>query len=262
MKTLSEVCKIVGVTRRTLQEYHRIGLLSPTSKTEAGYWLYDDIAVNTLISIQVFVEAGFKRLEIKRLFESSRLDLESVFDSTIDRLVKKRNRIDNMIKHIEIIRAVQCVPKRTLAALSKIDASKLYGHGKSFKEVLNENLDEEYQSDDQLDEFGIKVSHLLVSLALLNDRSVDDPAVVACSRTIFDYLIEYIKNEVLEDEDDCENLSQIEVAEKMCEAFDEGDFFTEDTDGLPPPFDSEAIAFCKKAFRHYCQTIIAGESQK
>lgn len=37
MKKLSEVCKIVGVTRRTLQEYDKIGLLKPTSKTESGY---------------------------------------------------------------------------------------------------------------------------------------------------------------------------------------------------------------------------------
>lgn len=262
MKTIGEVCKIVGVTRRTLQEYHRIGLVSPTSKTEAGYWLYDDIAVNTLIGIQIFVEAGYERLEIKKIMESSHIEIDSVFDSTLDRLVKKRNRIDNMIKHIEIIRAVQCVPKRTLAALSKIDASKLYGHRKSFKEMWNESLDEEYQSDDQLDEFTINLSILLGSLALLKDRSVDDPAVVACSRAIFDKFINYIKNEALEDKDDCKCLSQIEVAENLCVAFDEGDLFPEDTDGLPSPFDGEAIAFCKKAFRNYCQTIIAGESQK
>ena len=30
MKKRSEVCKIVGVTRRTLQEYNKIGLLCPT----------------------------------------------------------------------------------------------------------------------------------------------------------------------------------------------------------------------------------------
>ena len=58
MKKLSEVCKIVGVTRRTLQEYDKIGLLKPTSKTESGYWLYDDTAIQTLILIQIFVEGG------------------------------------------------------------------------------------------------------------------------------------------------------------------------------------------------------------
>ena len=32
MKRLSEVCKLVGVTRRTLQEYDKVELLKPTSK--------------------------------------------------------------------------------------------------------------------------------------------------------------------------------------------------------------------------------------
>ena len=34
MKRLSEVCKIVGVTRRTLQEYDKVGLLHRSGKTE------------------------------------------------------------------------------------------------------------------------------------------------------------------------------------------------------------------------------------
>ena len=49
MKRLSEVCKLVGVTRRTLQEYDKVELLKPTSKTEAGYWLYDEAAIQRLI---------------------------------------------------------------------------------------------------------------------------------------------------------------------------------------------------------------------
>ena len=73
MKKLSEVCKIVGVTRRTLQEYDKIGLLKPTSKTESGYWLYDDRAIQALFAIQVFVECGYKRKAIKSLFASNKI---------------------------------------------------------------------------------------------------------------------------------------------------------------------------------------------
>ena len=68
MKRLSEVCKIVGVTRRTLQEYDKVGLLKPTSTTEGGYWLYDDAAIQKLILIQIFVEVGYERKTIKALF--------------------------------------------------------------------------------------------------------------------------------------------------------------------------------------------------
>ena len=61
MKRLSEVCKLVGVTRRTLQEYDKVELLKPTSKTEAGYWLYDEAAIQRLMLIQIFVEADYER---------------------------------------------------------------------------------------------------------------------------------------------------------------------------------------------------------
>ena len=48
MLKLSEVCQTVGVTRRTLQAYAKIGLLEPTKKTIGGYWYNDDDAVATL----------------------------------------------------------------------------------------------------------------------------------------------------------------------------------------------------------------------
>ena len=48
MKTVNEVSKLSGVSIRTLQYYDRIGLLSPTDRTEAGYRLYDDAALEKL----------------------------------------------------------------------------------------------------------------------------------------------------------------------------------------------------------------------
>ena len=37
MRKISEVSRIVGVSRRTLQGFDEIGLLKPSTKTEAGY---------------------------------------------------------------------------------------------------------------------------------------------------------------------------------------------------------------------------------
>lgn len=36
MYKLSEVCRKIGVTRRTLQGYNELGLVKPSAKTEAG----------------------------------------------------------------------------------------------------------------------------------------------------------------------------------------------------------------------------------
>lgn len=85
MKKLSEVCKIVGVTRRTLQEYDKVGLLKPTSITAGGYWLYDD-AIQKLLLIQIFVEVGYEHKTIKTLLESPTLDMLEEFDRLVDTL--------------------------------------------------------------------------------------------------------------------------------------------------------------------------------
>ena len=84
MKRLSEVCKIVGVTRRTLQEYDRIGLLSPTSTTEGGYWLYDDAAIQKLILIKIFVKCDYERKTIKAILESSTVNMFDEFNHLIE----------------------------------------------------------------------------------------------------------------------------------------------------------------------------------
>ena len=51
MMTVNEVSKLTGVSIRTLQYYDRIGLLNPAGRTEAGYRLYDDAALERLQQI-------------------------------------------------------------------------------------------------------------------------------------------------------------------------------------------------------------------
>ena len=53
MYSLSKVCRLMGVTRRTLQGYSEIGLLNPSAKTKGGYWQYDEKALETLALIQI-----------------------------------------------------------------------------------------------------------------------------------------------------------------------------------------------------------------
>ena len=54
MMTIHEVSKLAGVSVRTLHHYDAIGLLPPTTLTEAGYRLYDDTALARLQSILLF----------------------------------------------------------------------------------------------------------------------------------------------------------------------------------------------------------------
>ena len=54
MMTIGEVSRLTGVSVRALQYYDKIGLLSPSVRTEAGYRLYGDESLERLQQILLF----------------------------------------------------------------------------------------------------------------------------------------------------------------------------------------------------------------
>ncbi len=71
MKTVRELSRLTGISVRTLHYYDQIGLLSPTARTEAGYRLYDDKALETLQQILFFREFDIPLKEIKKVLTHS-----------------------------------------------------------------------------------------------------------------------------------------------------------------------------------------------
>ena len=45
MKTVKEISELTGISIRALRYYDEIGLLVPTERTNTGYRLYDDTAL-------------------------------------------------------------------------------------------------------------------------------------------------------------------------------------------------------------------------
>ena len=77
MKTVKEVSELTGISARTLHYYDEIGLFPPTDKSESGYRLYDDKALETLQQILFFREFDIPLKEIKAVMESPSLDRKS-----------------------------------------------------------------------------------------------------------------------------------------------------------------------------------------
>ena len=74
MKTVSEVSRLTGISARTLHYYDEIGLFTPSQKSEAGYRLYDDKALETLQQILFFREFDIPLKEIKAIMANPALD--------------------------------------------------------------------------------------------------------------------------------------------------------------------------------------------
>lgn len=74
MKTVGQVSELAGVSIRTLHYYDRIGLLCPSSRTDAGYRLYSDEDLRRLQQILLFRELEFSLEDIRRVLDSPGFD--------------------------------------------------------------------------------------------------------------------------------------------------------------------------------------------
>ena len=97
MRTVHEVSKLTGVSIRTLQYYDKIGLLSPAERTEAGYRLYDDAALERLGQILLFRELEFPLAEIRDILDAPDFDRDLALRQQIDLLTLKKERLDRII---------------------------------------------------------------------------------------------------------------------------------------------------------------------
>lgn len=97
MMTVSEVAALTGVSQRTLHYYDEIGLLSPTSTTEAGYRLYDDAALERLQHILLFKELGFPLKTVAALLDDPGFDRTKALEQHLKLLEMKKQHIENLI---------------------------------------------------------------------------------------------------------------------------------------------------------------------
>ena len=97
MKTVHEVSKLTGVSIRTLHHYDKIGLLSPATRTEAGYRLYNEGDLARLQQILLFRELEFPLKEIRRIIDAPDFDQARALEQQIELLRLRREHIDNLI---------------------------------------------------------------------------------------------------------------------------------------------------------------------
>lgn len=97
MKTVNEVSKISGVSIRALHHYDKIGLLSATEVTDAGYRLYDDAALERLQYILLFKALEFSLKEIKGILDSPDFDRSKALEQQIHLLELRKEHLQNLI---------------------------------------------------------------------------------------------------------------------------------------------------------------------
>ena len=95
--------QLTGISVRTLHYYDEIGLLKPTQKSDAGYRLYDDKALETLQQILFFREFDISLKEIKAVLDNPALERNQILQVQRKMLVTKKERMERLIASIDDI---------------------------------------------------------------------------------------------------------------------------------------------------------------
>lgn len=103
MKSVNEVCKLSGVSRRTLQYYDEIGLLPPSAVKESGYRQYDDESLRRLWSILFYKELGIPLDDIRLLLENPKEVEKELLRRHKQVLLEKQSQLQKLLLSVDCI---------------------------------------------------------------------------------------------------------------------------------------------------------------
>ncbi len=82
---INEISKMFGLSRTAILYYDKIGLLSPSSRTDTGYRIYSESDVERLRSIVLYRNMGVSLAEIKTILKHKDVDT-TVLENTLLKL--------------------------------------------------------------------------------------------------------------------------------------------------------------------------------
>ena len=117
--TIGQVAKLARVTVRTLHHYDRIGLLSPSRRSESGYRLYDYGDLERLRQIRLMRELRFSLDAIEQMLDAPAYDRRSALVAQRELLRERQERTSRIMRGVD----------RALAALdeeTQMEATKMF----------------------------------------------------------------------------------------------------------------------------------------
>ncbi|BBP05399.1 heavy metal-responsive transcriptional regulator [Sulfuriferula plumbiphila] len=102
MLTIGKLALRVDVTTDTVRYYEKEGLLAPARKTDAGYRLYDDVAIRRLRFIKQAQHCGFSLAEIGELLALKSSDAACCKDVK-SVAIEKKLHLEHKIKALRVM---------------------------------------------------------------------------------------------------------------------------------------------------------------
>ena len=193
MLTVKKVSEIAGISVRTLQYYDKIGLLTPSQRSESGYRLYSESDLSTLKQILLFRELDFPLSDIKNIMQSPGFDRKKALDRQIELLEIRREHLDNLITFARGIKmlGVKAVDFSAFNR-SKLDeyakrAKEEWGNTPEYKELAEH---EKGRSPEETEKLTEQFMTLFAQLGEMKHLSADAPEVQEKVKKVQNFITE------------------------------------------------------------------------
>jgi DNA-binding transcriptional MerR regulator len=140
--SVKQLAGLAGVSVRTLHHYDRLGLLTPSVRTAAGYRLYGAHELYRLQQILFYKEMDLSLQEIADILDDPGFDVLQALEAHRTALLNKRGRLDNLLTTID----------KTIASLKEgntmLTVEELYaGFPKDEAEAIRREAMEKYGAE-------------------------------------------------------------------------------------------------------------------
>jgi Zn(II)-responsive transcriptional regulator len=100
MYTIGKVAQLAGVSADTLRYYEKKGLIAPTSKTAAGYRLYESDAVRRIRFVKQAQHCGFTLSDIRELLKLKAAD-DACCEDVRRLAIEKKRQIEHQLRALQ-----------------------------------------------------------------------------------------------------------------------------------------------------------------
>ena len=237
MMTVNEVSKRTGVSIRTLQYYDKIGLLRAAGRTEAGYRLYDDAALERLQQILLFRELEFPLKDIQKIVENPAFDRQKALEQQITLLTLKKQHLEDLIGLAQKIRSTGgMVMDFTAFDVQKIkkyteQAKKEWGETPEYKEFEEKTA---HKTEKEVKDMSSQLMDIVAAFGGMQSKDPADSEVQAQVKKLQEFITEHYYN--------CSKV----ILNQLGQMYGAGGAFTENINAAGG---AGAAAFAQKALR-------------
>ena len=167
MKSLEEVSKIVGLSRRAIQEYEKAGVVpKPTHRTKRGYLRYDNQDIFRLFQVRFYRELGYDSKDIREIFAAPNFNRKNAITSQIAEMRKKKERLEDLITIAETLQDTDLNPETLSCAFPECDQLPFDMFISFFSGGIRvaESTENDEELDDTLIEDGFEQAHRILEL--------------------------------------------------------------------------------------------------